>query len=578
VHSALPLRAQLGIIEACMQFQSIQNAIDLLPPPPPPPDQALPENLGGTVEPKLEVAWGSFHQGFWSGVAAQFGPRAGKDALDASPFRDSWVEGRIPKRAVVAAALWHVAILALPISLFTVMPRRNPLLQNVEVTWRGRIDDLPLLNIVRERPKEAPALKPKSPETKALEAPPQAVLEAFHPRQRIYTDPVHPTHPLQTLINPKAPDVAPKLLASLPNIVQFEQVVGPAKPRLQISEEMLQKSHPKEKRSATSTAAPPVDIANMEQHVADMNLAAAQNGPARPKLELNAGAAPRLAQKTQSGDAGPAPEVGATQLSAANGAPNALIALSANPGPAAPVQPPQGNLAARVSASPEGEPGAPGVAPHGAENSRAGDSASGAGKNAVGISISGGNPSANASGAKIAAPARKLMTRPEPKGESEDVAERTGPPDFASLPPGAKPETVFAYKKIYTLNVNMPNLNSATGSWILNFSELHSDSESRHHAQQTMELSGPVPVQKVDPQYPQTLKNERVAGEVVLYAVIRRDGSVDSIQLVRGIDQQLDANAIRALRQWKFRPGAKQGAPVELEAIVHIPFRLPEYP
>jgi len=196
----------------------------------------------------------------------------------------------------------------------------------------------------------------------------------------------------------------------------------------------------------------------------------------------------------------------------------------------------------------------------------------------VGIRISGSNPPANASGAKIVAPARKLMTRPEPKGESEDLAERTGPPDFASLPPGAKPETVFAYKKIYTLNVNMPNLNSATGSWILNFSELHSDSESRHHAQQTMELSGPVPVQKVDPQYPQTLKNERVAGEVVLYAVIRRDGSVDSIQLVRGIDQQLDANAIRALRQWKFRPGAKQGAPVELEAIVHIPFRLPEYP
>ena len=170
------------------------------------------------------------------------------------------------------------------------------------------------------------------------------------------------------------------------------------------------------------------------------------------------------------------------------------------------------------------------------------------------------------------------MTRPEPKGESEDVAERTGPPDFASLPPGAKPETVFAYKKIYTLNVNMPNLNSATGSWILNFSELHSDSENTHHARETSELSGPVPMQKVDPQYPQTLKNDRVAGEVVLYAVIRRDGSVDSIQLVRGIDQQLDANAIRALRQWKFRPGAKQGTPVELEAIVHIPFRLPEYP
>jgi len=234
-----------------------------------------------------------------------------------------------------------------------------------------------------------------------LEAPPQQVLDAFHPRQRIFTDPVRPTHPRQTLINPKAPDVAPKLLANLPNIVQFEQVAGPAKPRLQISDEMLQKLHPKEKRSVTSAAAPPVDVANMEQHVAEMNLPAAQNGPARPKLELNAEAAPRLAQKTQAGDAGPAPEVGSTQLTAASGAPNALIGLSANPGPAAPVQPPQGNLAARVSASPEGMAGAPGGAPpNGAEKSRAPDSASGAGKSAVGISISGGNPPANPSGAK----------------------------------------------------------------------------------------------------------------------------------------------------------------------------------
>jgi TonB family protein len=245
------------------------------------------------------------------------------------------------------------------------------------------------------------------------------------------------------------------------------------------------------------------------------------------------------------------------------------------------VQPPQGNLAARVSISPEGkQPGAPGGTPNGAANSPAANSGDGAGKSAVGISISGGNPSANAAGAgaKMSAPVRKLMTRPEPKGESEDVAERTGPPDFASLPPGAKPETVFAYKKVYTLNVNMPNLNSATGSWILNFSELHSDTENRRYSQRNVELSGPVPLQKVDPKYPPTLITERVSGEVILYAVIRRDGSVDSIQLVRGIDQQLDANAIKALRQWKFRPGAKQGTPVELEAIVHIPFRLPEYP
>jgi hypothetical protein len=45
--------------------------------------------------------------------------------------------------------------------------------------------------------------------------------------------------------------------------------------------------------------------------------------------------------------------------------------------------------------------------------------------------------------------------------------------------------------------------------------------------------------------------------------------------LVRGIDEQLDANAMQALSQWKFHPATKQGAPVDLEAIVHIPFHAP---
>jgi TonB family protein len=556
-----------------MEFQSIQNAIDLLgpaPPPLPPPDEHAPEQKPGSVEPKLEIAWGGFHQGFWSSVAALFGPSGARNFQEASAFRDSWVEGRVPKRAVIAAALWHAAFLALPFSLFTGIPHTNPLLQNVQFTWAGPIDDLPLLEIPRAEPKPTPSKE--APKPKLEQQPPQPSVDAFHPRQRIFTDPVRPTHPRQTLINPHAPFEPPKLLPNLPNIVQLQQVAGPAKPRLQISEEMLKKLHPRERRVATATVAPPVDIPNMEQHVADINLPAAQTGPARPKLELNAGAAPRVAQKAQSGDAGPAPEVGATELTSANGGPNALIALSANPAPPAPVQPPQGNLAARVSISPAGkQPGTTGAPA---------DSGSRGGESAVGISISGGNPSANAGGggAKIIAPARKLITRPDPKSESEDVAERTGPPDFATLPPGARPEAVFAYRKVYSLNVNMPNLNSATGSWILNFSELRSGSENLHHGQHSAELTGPEPLQKVDPKYPPTLVSERVAGEVILYAVIRRDGSVDSIQLVRGIDEQLDANAINALRQWKFRPGAKQGIPIELEAIVHIPFRLPENP
>ena len=120
----------------------------------------------------------------------------------------------------------------------------------------------------------------------------------------------------------------------------------------------------------------------------------------------------------------------------------------------------------------------------------------------------------------------------------------------------------------------MPNLNSATGSWILNFTELRANSDAPRGT--SPDLSGPAPLRKVDPKYPPTLINDHVEGEVVLYAVIRRDGSVDSIQLVRGIDEQLDANAMNAFSQWKFRPAMLQGEPVELEAIVHIPFHAPD--
>jgi TonB family protein len=73
---------------------------------------------------------------------------------------------------------------------------------------------------------------------------------------------------------------------------------------------------------------------------------------------------------------------------------------------------------------------------------------------------------------------------------------------------------------------------------------------------------------------------EHVQGEVILYAIIRKDGSVDSIQLVRGIEPELDKNAMEALAHWKFRPGTREGAPIDMETVAHIPFRFrvsPDY-
>ena len=527
--------------------------------------------------PQLDVAWGSFHQGIGSSLRAVLSksPVPKRFTIEGF-FKYCWIEGKLPRRAMIAAALWHVVFFVLPYPKF---PARvhNPAFDNVELSWSGPINDLPLLDMKASKPdpKPTPTSKPEKPL-----APEGA--DAFHPRQHIFSDPVHPNHPRQTLINSAAPAEPPKILPSLPNIVQIQEMPGPAKPRLVISKEELAKLHPKQRRVATVKDAPAPDVPVFEQKPGDLAVIATAKGPARPKLELNPGAAPRIAQKAQKGDAGPAPDVGATQVAGASGNTSTLIALSAAPAPPAPVAPPQGNLAARVSISPEGKkPGVPGGSLNGAAGANGGAPSSAGGVDAgnaangpMDISIRGGNPPSNkgASGLaatpKISAPTpHTLITKPEPH---DDEPVRTGPPNFTALPPGAKPEQIFESKKIYKMQIDMPNLNSATGSWILSFTELRANRDAPHAT--SPDLSAPSPVRKVDPKYPPTLINEHVEGEVVLYAVIRRDGSVDSIQLVRGLDEELDKNAMDALSRWKFRPATRQGEPVDLEAIIHIPF------
>jgi len=549
---------------------------------------AAPVRLETGISPKLDVGWGSFHQGIGSSIAAVLTrARVPKNFLAASFFQDSWVERRIPRRALVAAALWHFVFIVMPSPRLPAGARHFSAFDNTELTWSGPIHDFPLVEMKHPKAKPSPRGEPAKPL-------PREGADAFHPRQRIFTDPVHPTHPRQTLINSAARLEPPKILPSLPNIVQLQQMAAPARPRLQISRETLSKLRPRALRKVKFSTASAPDLPTLDQKLADIAPAMLPNAPARPKLELNAGAAPRVAHHAQTGEAEPAPELGSAQSGVRNGNATTFIALSATPGPPAPVvQPPQGNLAAHVSISPEGkQPGVPGGSPNatpganGGAGGRPGSSGgtgtgNGGGKSSMDVSISGGHPPASngisglGASPKISAPApRALTTRPVPRTKTDDLPERTGPPNFAALSAGALPEQIFASKKIYKMLVNMPNLNSATGSWILNFSELRVNSEGPRPA--SSDVSAPGPLRKVDPKYPPTLINERVEGEVVLYAVIRRDGSVDSIQLVRGIDEQLDANAMDALSQWKFRPATKQGTPVELEAIVHIPFHPPE--
>jgi len=147
---------------------------------------------------------------------------------------------------------------------------------------------------------------------------------------------------------------------------------------------------------------------------------------------------------------------------------------------------------------------------------------------------------------------------------------RRGPVDASALDPSLPPEKILG-SEVYTMHVNRPNLTSASGSWILSFAELVENEIPAYRHRDP--LAAPVPTLMTDPKYPPELIKGHVQGEVVLYAIIRKDGSVDSIQIVRGLDPQLDRNAIDAFKQWTFQPATRARVPVDSQVVIHVPFR-----
>ncbi len=251
-----------------------------------------------------------------------------------------------------------------------------------------------------------------------------------------------------------------------------------------------------------------------------------------------------------------------------------LIALSVNPAPVrGPIMVPAGTRHGEFAAGPEGMPGAPGTPDiHGGTGNGDGNG-HGATVGPPGISVApgpspvppgvvvAGNPAAAPEPAAPAKTSPPLLAsiRPIPVA---DLARATHPgsPIPAPEPLDAK---IFGTRKYYSMILNMPNMTSAGGSWIIRFAELH---------QTNGDLVAPVATLKVDPAYPPELIRHGLEGTVTVYAVIRRDGSVGQVRVLRGFDSTLDENACIAVSRWHFRPATKNGQAVDLEAVFHVPF------
>jgi periplasmic protein TonB len=76
---------------------------------------------------------------------------------------------------------------------------------------------------------------------------------------------------------------------------------------------------------------------------------------------------------------------------------------------------------------------------------------------------------------------------------------------------------------------------------------------------------------KIEPQYPTLAKAARVQGEVILTAIISKQGTVEKLSLVSGHPMLVPA-AIEAVSQWRYRPYLLNGEPVEVESTITVSF------
>ena len=323
----------------------------------------------------------------------------------------------------------------------------------------------------------------------------------------------------------------------------------------------------------TAVIAPPPEVATARGRAGQMNIGPSTAVAPAPQLTLaeqhaiygrGQAGGKDLAAGTQA--VAPAPSVSG----GAGGATGRLVALGINPiTPTGPVAVPGGNRRGSFEAGPQGRAGATG-APSFAGSKTAGNGTGSRTRNGqlpagLRVGAAPGGTGAIARDGNGDDGAREVASA---NGAGAIQGRRTAAA-IADEKVTSMDREVFGDRRLYGTTLNMPNLNSTSGSWVMHFAELEPDPKQQ-------ELMQPLPTEKSDPGYPLELIRSNVHGTVTLYAVIHADGRVDGIRVLNSPDERLDDWAKNALAGWKFMPALRAGKPVAVEALVEIPFRVGE--
>jgi protein TonB len=88
------------------------------------------------------------------------------------------------------------------------------------------------------------------------------------------------------------------------------------------------------------------------------------------------------------------------------------------------------------------------------------------------------------------------------------------------------------------------------------------------------DVKAPVVQHRVDPTYPDMARKTRVAGVVIVEAIINKSGEVEQVKVLKGLPMGMSESAVEAVKQWKFKPGTLNGEPVDVIFNLTVTFKL----
>ena len=86
----------------------------------------------------------------------------------------------------------------------------------------------------------------------------------------------------------------------------------------------------------------------------------------------------------------------------------------------------------------------------------------------------------------------------------------------------------------------------------------------------------PTVVYEVKPDYTQEAMQQKIQGTVWMSVVVLGSGDVGDVHITKSLDAEygLDQQALKATKQWKFKPGMKDGKPVAVRVTIEMTFTL----